>query len=86
MTNGVVVEVVALAVHHVDSGHDHARGAIAALQPMMFAEGLLHGVQGAARFCKPLDGEDVGALHLPGEEGAGLHRLAVHVHYTGTAL
>src|SRR5713101_7674656 len=43
--NGRVVEVVALAVNHVERRHDHAGSAIAALQSMMLAEGLLHGMQ-----------------------------------------
>ena len=29
---------------------------------------------------------DVGAFELPGEDGAGLHRLAVHMHHAGAAL
>src|SRR5258708_32483012 len=40
----LIVELVTLAVHHVDRGHDHARRAIAALQSMVLAERLLHGM------------------------------------------
>src|SRR5262252_10588181 len=47
VANGGIVKVVALAVDHVDRGHDHAWGAIAALQSMMLAERLLHGVERA---------------------------------------
>src|SRR5262245_64509481 len=49
MANGVLVEVVALAVHDVDRRHDHARRAIAALQPVVLAERLLHRMQGTVR-------------------------------------
>src|SRR5262249_15491535 len=86
VTDGGIVEVVALAVHHVDRGHDHAGGAIAALQPMMLAERLLHRMQRTVRLREALDRGDVGALDLPSENRAGLHRLAVDMHDTGTAL
>src|SRR5215510_11688821 len=86
MANGVLVEIVALAVHDVDRRHDHARRAIAALQAMVLAECLLHRMQASARLGEPLDGGDVGALDLPGEYGARLHRLAVHVNHASTAL
>src|SRR5262249_48455023 len=86
VTDGVIVEVVALAVHHVDRGHDHAGGAIAALQAVVLAEGLLHRMQRAVRVGEPFDRSDGGAFDLPGEDGAGLHRLAVDVHHTGPAL
>src|SRR3954465_14095122 len=84
--NGGIVEVVAFPVHHVDRGHDHARGAIAALQSVVLAEGLLHGMQRAVRLGQALDGHDVGALELPDKDGTGLDRLAVDVDHTGTAL
>src|SRR5262245_32797872 len=77
MANGVLVEVVALAVHDVDRRHDHARRAISALQAVVLAERLLHRMQGTVRLGEPLDGGDVGALDLPGEHSAGLHRLTV---------
>src|ERR1043165_28088 len=40
-----VVEIVTLAVHHIDRGHDHAGRAEATLQAVIFAEGFLHRVQ-----------------------------------------
>src|SRR5258706_29781 len=43
--DGLVVERVALAGHHVDRGHDHAGGAEAALQAVILAERFLHRVQ-----------------------------------------
>src|SRR5580704_2600334 len=84
--DGRVVELVALAVDHVDGGHDHAGRAVAALQAVMLAERLLHGMQRAVRGRQALDGEDVGAVELPGEHGAGLDRLAVDVDHAGAAL
>src|SRR5262245_4279773 len=71
MTDGGIVEVVALAVDHVHRGHDHARGAVAALQPVMLAERLLHRMQRPVRVGEALDGGDVGAVDLPDEDGAG---------------
>jgi hypothetical protein len=43
-------------------------------------------MQWPVRVGETLDGEDVGALDLPHEHGAGFDRLAVHVHHAGTAL
>src|SRR5690349_21546395 len=45
VTDGLVVEIVALAIHHVDRSHDHARRTEAALQAVMLAEGFLHRMQ-----------------------------------------
>src|SRR6202043_2644936 len=73
----LVVELVALAVHDVDGGHDHARRAIAALQAMMLAECLLHGMQRAILRRQALDRGDLRAIDLPGKDGAGLDRLAI---------
>src|SRR5437773_12122318 len=43
--DGLLVEIMTLAVHDIDRGHDHARRAEAALQAMIFAERFLHRVQ-----------------------------------------
>src|SRR5215813_11173929 len=86
MADGLLIELVALAVHDVDRRHDHARRAVAALQPMMLAERFLHRMQRPVLLRQPLDGGDVGALDLPREHGARLHRLAVDMHDAGTAL
>src|SRR5688500_6101040 len=86
MADRRVVEVVALAINHVDRGHDHARGAVAALQSMMLPERLLHGMQWTIRLSQTFDGEHVGALQLPGKNGAGLHGLSVDVHHAGATL
>src|SRR5271169_4096605 len=45
LADGVVVEIVALTPDQIDRGHDHARGAIAALQTVVLAERLLHRMQ-----------------------------------------
>src|SRR5439155_1123571 len=47
--DGVIVEVVTFAGHHVDRGHDHAGSAVAALQAMMLAERFLHRMQRPVR-------------------------------------
>ena len=72
-------------VHHIDSGHDHARRAEPALQAVMRAESCLHRVQiGPVR--EALDGGDVRAVAGHGEGGAGFDGLAIHMHHTGAAL
>src|SRR5258708_5922382 len=81
----LVVERVALALHHVDRRHDHAGGTEAALQAVIVAERLLHRVQRRA-IGEPIDGKDVRAFGLPGEHGTGFDRLAVHVDDASTAL
>src|SRR5258705_5548692 len=86
VANGGVVELVSFTVHHIHGGHDHPGGAIAALQAVVLAEGLLHGMQRSARLGQALDGGDVGALELPNEYSAGFDRLAVNVDNAGTAL
>src|SRR5215469_18209609 len=83
MADGLIVELVALAVHHVDGGHDHARRAIAALQAVMLAEGLLHGMQRSVGRREALDGGNIGAVDLPSKDRAGLDGLAVHMHHAG---
>ena len=69
------VERRAKAVHHVDSGHDHARRAEAALKTVMLAEGRLHRVQLAAGG-QALDGGHLGAVRLDGKREARAHRRA----------
>src|SRR5476649_179641 len=43
MTDGFFIQFIALAPDHVDRGHHHARRAKSALQPVVLAEGFLHG-------------------------------------------
>src|SRR6185436_5696631 len=45
LAHRVLVEIAALAGREVDGGHDHAGGAEAALQAVVLAERLLHGMQ-----------------------------------------
>ena len=86
LANGVVVELVALAAHDIDRGHDHARRAIAALQAVILAERLLHRMQRTVRRRQPFDREHVGAFELQRQHGAGFDRLAVDVNDAGAAL
>ena len=81
----VLVEGSALAVHEVDRRHDHAGGAIAALEAVVLAEGRLHGVQVGA-LGEALDGRHDRGLTLDREDRAGLHRLPVQVDHAGAAL
>ena len=55
-------------------------------KPVMLPERLLHRMQRTVRLSQPFDGDDLGALALQGERGAGLGRDAVDVDHTGTAL
>src|SRR6202022_4263860 len=70
--DGVVTEVVALAVDDIDRGHDHAGRAEAALQAVMLAEGFLHRMQRRAVGRKALDGLDLMAIGPHRERGEGL--------------
>ena len=84
--DGVVGEIVALAMDDVDRGHDHAGRAEAALQAVMLAEGFLHRMQRRAVGGKPLDRLHLVAVGHHRKRGAGLHRLAVEMHDAGAAL
>src|SRR5579872_6235641 len=52
-----LVEPLAEPSHDIDGGHDHARRAEAALQPVILVESLLHGMEFAVAG-EPLDGGD----------------------------
>src|ERR1700688_2348406 len=86
LADGVIVEIVALAAHDIDRGHDHAWRAIAALQTVVLAERLLHRMQLRLRRGEPLDRQHVGAFELQRQHGARLCSLAVDVHDAGAAL
>src|SRR3954466_1190040 len=63
----------------------HAGRAEAALQSVVLLEGRLHRVQRAV--CRQaLDGGELRALRLHGEQVATLHRLAIEEHGAGAAL
>ena len=74
-----------MAVHDVDRRHDHARGAIAALQAVIVAERRLHRMQLVA-LGDAFDGGDVGACGLRRQHRAGFHRAAVDMDHAGAAL
>src|SRR5216684_5549557 len=86
LADGVVAEVVALALDDVDRGHDHAGGAEAALQTVMLAERFLHRMQRRAVGGEALDGLDLVPVSHHRERGAGLDSLAVEMHDAGAAL
>src|SRR5262249_55618601 len=66
--------------------HDHARRAVAALQPVHFAEAFLQRVQRAVGRGHAFDGEEIAALRLHGEHGAGFDRSAVEIDRAGAAM
>src|SRR5690606_20256649 len=76
---------VRLALGQIDRAHDHAGRAEAALQPVVLAERLLHGMQLAVAG-QALNGRDFGAAGLHREQGAALDRDAVDVNDAGAAL
>src|SRR4030095_12808070 len=66
-----------VAFEHLVGCQDHAGCAEAALQPVLLPEPLLDRLQ-LAVLGQSLDRRDIGAVHLDGEEGAGLDGVAVH--------
>src|SRR5262249_60043322 len=85
VAHGRLVELAAIAMDNVDRGHDHARGAEAALQPVIVAERRLHRVQVVA-LGNAFDRGDARSRGLSGQHGAGFYRLAIDVNDTGAAL
>lgn len=80
-----LVQIASVARNHVDGRHHHAWRAEAALQAVVFLEGSLNRMQLTVAG-KPLDGGDRRTRRLDGKDRAALHRLAIHVNDTGTAL
>ena len=76
---------IRVALHQVDRAHDHAGRTEAALQPVMLAERRLHRVQ-LAVIGQAFDGRDLRLRNLQREDGAALHRHAIHVHHARAAL
>ena len=72
-------------VQEVDRRHDHARGAEAALEAVLFPEAFLQGVQ-LAVLGQAFNRRDLRAIGLDGEDGARLGAAAVDEHRAGTAL
>src|SRR5206468_3325328 len=83
--NGAVIEIVALAIDHVEGGHDHTGRAVAALEPVMLAKRLLHGMQRAGGIGQTFDGQNIRPFDLPHEHRAGFHGFTVDVHHASTA-
>src|SRR6202034_3676912 len=84
--NRMIAEIMALAVHHIDRGHDHPGGAETALQSVVLAERLLHRMQWRAVGREALDGLDLVTIRHHRQRGAGFYRLAVEMHDAGAAL
>ncbi len=76
---------VRVLVQQVDRLHDHAGSAVAALEGVALAEGLLHGVQ-LPVLGEALDRGDLVAVRLHREHVAGLHARAVEVDGAGSAV
>lgn len=65
--------------------HQHARGAKAALQTVLFVKAFLHRMQHTF-VGQAFDGQDFGAVALNGQMCAGFNRLAIDVYRTNTAV
>src|SRR5690554_79367 len=65
--------------------HDHAGRTEPALQTVLLHEGLLYGVQ-LAILSEPLDRQDLAPFGLYGEHRARLHRQAIDIDGTGSAV
>src|SRR2546427_219216 len=74
-----------VALQQLVGGHDHARRAEAALEPVLLPEALLDRMQ-LAVLREALDRRDGGAVGLDREHRARLHRLAVHEDHARAAL
>src|SRR5205814_1109975 len=73
---GLLVARVGAGVEEGQGGHDHARGAVAALESLVVEERLLQGVE-AAVLLQALDSEDVFAEGVAERGNAGAHGLVV---------
>src|SRR5277367_2554025 len=76
---------IRMPMYQIDRAQNHARGAESALQAVAFLERRLHRMHRAIG-CEALDGHNLRALRLHGEDGAGLDRVAVDEHGACTAL
>ena len=80
-----VRQILPLRLVQRSRGHDHSRGAEAALKSLCIQKCLLHGVQRVAG-CKPFDGRDVAIVRPIGRNDATVHRLAVEHDGAGAAV
>ena len=76
---------IGIALDDLRNRHDHAGGAIAALESMIVPERFLHGGEIAIRG-QPLNGGDLRAIGLHRECGARLDSDAIHADHAGAAL
>src|SRR5918997_1965193 len=76
---------VRVLLEEADGGHDHARRAVTALQPVRLVEGPLHRVP-LAVLGDPLHGRDLAPVGLHRQYGTRLDGLAVHQHRAGSAV
>jgi hypothetical protein len=81
----LVLGRLGIALEELRRGHDHARRAEPALQPVLLPEGVLDRVQ-LAVLGHAFDRGDLRAVGLDGQHGAGLHRLAIQMDGAGAAL
>src|SRR5229473_521179 len=81
----LVIGRVRVLLEQVGRGHDHSRGAVAALEPVLVPECLLQWME-LAVLGHALDRGDVSTLGLDGEHRAALDRLAVDQDRAGAAL
>src|SRR6266852_4169976 len=72
-------------VQHTGGGADLPRGAIAALEGVVFYKRSLQRVQ-VSIIGKPLDGDDLGILMRDGESKATVHAPAIKENGAGAAL
>ena len=64
------------ALEQLYAGHDHARGAVTALQSVAFPEAFLHRMQLAVP-SQTFDGGHFGTVRLDGENRTRFHRAAI---------
>ena len=76
---------IGIRFEQVNRGHYHAWSAVAALQAVLLLECLLHWVKGAA-VGEALDGRDLGAVRLHGENRTGFHGDAVDMNRASATL
>src|SRR6266567_3569398 len=76
---------IGIVLEQLVRGHNHARGAEATLQAMLFPESLLDRVQAAFRG-QSFDCGHLAAVRLHGQHCTGLHRIAIEEYGTGATL
>jgi hypothetical protein len=85
LAHRALVELVAVAAHHVDRRHDHAGRAEAALQRVILVKRLLHRMQRVA-LRQALDGDHLAVLAGERQHRARFHADTVEMHRAAAAL